>query len=141
VQSERGRDHLIDTASAKVAIRASDTQYHIEGTWGSMIVEELSPGPRDYVVRKRGHSAFGTTHLHRLLRNLGVKTILVTGGSIVGCVADTAREGIGLGYRISIVADATYPPGKRELAFAALQERMEIRTTEETIATLGQSTA
>jgi nicotinamidase-related amidase len=136
-KGERGRDHLIDTASAKIAIRETKAEYHIEGTWGAKVVDELSPSAADYVIRKRGHSAFGTTHLHRLLRNLGVESVVVAGGSVTGCVADTVREGVGLGYRISIVADATYPPGKRDAAFASLRERLEIRTTDETVAVHG----
>jgi nicotinamidase-related amidase len=138
VKSLRGKDRLIDTASAKAGMRKKDVEYRTDGTWGSEIVAELTPEPSDYIVGKRGHSAFGTTHLHRMLRNLGVNFVIVTGGSVVGCVADSTREGVGLGYRMTLVGDATYPPEKRELAYPALASRLEIRTTDEVIAWLDQ---
>ena len=71
-----------------------------------------------------------------MLRNLGVNHIIVTGGSLVGCVADSTREGVGLGYQITLVRDATYPPELRELGTAALATRLDIRTTEEVLAWL-----
>ena len=112
VKSLRGKDRLIDTASAKAGMRKKGMEYRADGTWGAEIVAELTPQPSDYIVGKRGHSAFGTTHLHRMLRNLGVNFAIVTGGSVVGCVADSTREGVGLGYRMTLVGDATYPPEK-----------------------------
>lgn len=138
VKSLRGKDRLIDTASAKAGMRKKGMEYRADGTWGAEIVAELTPGPSDYIVGKRGHSAFGTTHLHRMLRNLGVNFVIVTGGSVVGCVADSTREGVGLGYRMTLVGDATYPPEKRELAYPALASRLDIRTTDEVIAWLDQ---
>jgi ureidoacrylate peracid hydrolase len=138
VKSLRGKDRLIDTASAKMGLRKKGMEYRTDGTWGAEIVAELTPQASDYIVGKRGHSAFGTTHLHRMLRNLGVNFVIVTGGSVVGCVADSTREGAGLGYRMALIADATYPPDKRELALPALASRIDIRTTDEMIAWLDQ---
>ncbi|MGH7844585.1 MAG: isochorismatase family protein [Candidatus Binatia bacterium] len=136
VKSLRGKDRLIDTASAKMGMRKKEMAYRTDGSWGAEIVAELTPQPADYIVGKRGHSAFGTTHLHRMLRNLGVNFVIVTGGSVVGCVADSMREGVGLGYRMALVGDATYPPEKRKLALSALASRAEIRTTDEMLAWL-----
>jgi nicotinamidase-related amidase len=138
VKSLRGKDRLIDTASAKAGMRKKGMEYRADGTWGAEIVAELTPGPSDYIVGKRGHSAFGTTHLHRMLRNLGVNFVIVTGGSVVGCVADSTREGVGLGYRMTLVGDATYPPEKRQLAYPALASRLDIRTTDEVLAWIDQ---
>jgi nicotinamidase-related amidase len=119
-----------------MGMRKKEMAYRTDGTWGAEIVAELTPEPSDYIIGKRGHSAFGTTHLHRMLRNLGVNFIIVTGGSVVGCVADSTREGVGLGYKMVLVADATYPHEKRKLALPALASRVEIRTTDEMLAWL-----
>ncbi len=81
-----------------------------DGTWGAQLVDGLDPRPEDVIVTKKGHSAFGSAPLHRVLRNLGVKHCIVTGGAVTGCVSDTVREGVGLGYTMTIVSDATYPP-------------------------------
>ena len=136
IKSVRGKDRFIDTASAKMGMRQRDLDYRTDGTWGAEVVDELKPRPCDYVIGKRGHSAFGTTHLHRMLRNLGVNHIVVTGGSLVGCVADSTREGVGLGYKVILVRDAAYPPELRELGAAALATRLDVRTTEEVLAWL-----
>jgi ureidoacrylate peracid hydrolase len=136
IKSVRGKDRFIDTASAKKGMRQRDLDYRTDGTWGAEVVDELKPQPCDYVIGKRGHSAFGTTHLHRMLRNLGVNHIIVTGGSLVGCVADSTREGVGLGYQVTLVRDAAYPPELRELGTAALATRLDVRTTEEVLAWL-----
>jgi nicotinamidase-related amidase len=71
-----------------------------------------------------------------MLRNLDVNHIIVTGGSLVGCVADSTREGVGLGYKIILVRDAAYPPEMRELGTTALASRLDVRTTEEALAWL-----
>jgi ureidoacrylate peracid hydrolase len=136
IKSLRGKDRFIDTASAKMGMRQRDLDYRTDGTWGAEVVDELKPRPSDYVIGKRGHSAFGTTHLHRMLRNLDVNYIIVTGGSLVGCVADSTREGVGLGYKIILVRDAAYPPEMRELGTAALASRLDVRTTDEVLAWL-----
>jgi nicotinamidase-related amidase len=136
IKSVRGQDRWIDTASAKMGLRQRDLDYRTDGTWGAEVVDELKPQPGDYVIGKRGHSAFGTTHLHRMLRNLGVSHIIVTGGSLVGCVADSTREGVGLGYHVILVRDATYPPEWRESGAEALATRLDVRTTGEVLAWL-----
>ena len=136
IKSVRGQDRWVDTASAKMGLRQRDLDYRTEGTWGAEVIDELKPQAGEYAIGKRGHSAFGTTHLHRMLRNLGVNHIIVTGGSIVGCVADSTREGVGLGYQVTLVRDATYPPEWREAGTAALTNRLDIRTTDEVLAWL-----
>jgi len=136
VQSQRGADRFIDTASAKMSLRLRADAYRTEGSWGAEIVDDIRPVEGDYIVSKRGHGAFGTTHLDRMLRNLGVNTIVVAGGSVVGCVADSTREAVGLGYRVILAADATYPPARREAGFAALSNRLEIVSAEEALSAL-----
>jgi nicotinamidase-related amidase len=87
------------------------------GTWGAEIVSELQPQENDFLVEKKGASGFGLTYLHRLLRNLGVHRCLLAGGSTTGCVRATMFDGIALGYDMTIVGDATYPPESPQLEF------------------------
>lgn len=132
--------HPADQAYGKMAegnrARPSEIEERIEGSWGTDIVDELKPQPGDIVVVKRSNGGFGTTHLHRLLRNLGVQTIMVTGGAIIGCGSDTVREGVGLGYRAIVIPDAMYRPGTRETGAAALADRAEIKSTQDMLAEL-----
>jgi nicotinamidase-related amidase len=87
------------------------------GTPGAEIVEELKPRAGDFMVDKQGGSGFGFTPLHRLLRNLDVHRILMTGGSASGCVRATALDGVELGYDVTVVGDATYGGGPAALDF------------------------
>jgi nicotinamidase-related amidase len=129
---------LSDSASPKMVHRnkhlPSGTGRRTEGSWGAQTVTELAPQEKDYVLIKKGQSAFGFTPLHRLLRNLAVNRCVVTGGAVTGCVSDTIREGAGLGYRTVVVSDATYPPGSPHLAWLA--GRTEIASTDEVMRVL-----
>jgi nicotinamidase-related amidase len=132
------RPDLLDDARSRTVAAARpippEARYLEPDTWGSEFVEGLRPEPGDLVVQKKGNSGFGFTPLHRILRNIGVRRCLVTGGSSSGCVSDTFREGQGLGYEMTVISDATYPVGSTNIS--ELGELGEIRTTEEVLAEL-----
>ena len=108
--------------------------YMIEDTWGSEILEGVKLPKGYYRVFKKGNSSFGLTHLQRLLRNLEVNLCILTGDSTTGCVSDTVREGVGLGYRVIVVSDAT---SRANLPYhQVLANRAEVMSTEEALAML-----
>ena len=109
------------------------------GTWGAEMVDELNPEGDDYVVEKKGGSGFGYTPLHRILRNLNARRLLMTGGAVTGCVWATALDGVTLGYDITVIADATYPPDSPDLD--SLAEWCAVRPTAEVLAGLGSAAA
>ena len=47
--------------------RAEVGPFFIEGSWGAELMDGLDAVPDDYVVIKKGHSAYDNTHLDRLL--------------------------------------------------------------------------
>lgn len=104
------------------------------GTWGAEMVDELRPEGDDYVVEKKGGSGFGYTPLHRILRNLNAQRLIMTGGAVTGCVWATALDGVALGYDITVIADATYPPDSPDLP--SLAEWCAVRPTAEVLAGL-----
>jgi nicotinamidase-related amidase len=132
------RMDLTDSASPHIVHRNKalpvGTGRRTEGTWGAQTVGELAPRENDYVLIKKGQSAFAFTPLHRLLRNLAVSRCLITGGAVTGCISDTVREGAGLGYPMIVVSDATYPPYSPHLPL--LEGRAEIKTTDEVLGIL-----
>jgi ureidoacrylate peracid hydrolase len=65
----------------------------------------VSPQPDDLVIEKHTFSAFYGTELDRLLRNRGIKTLLMTGVATNTCVESTLRDGFFLGYYIVLVED------------------------------------
>lgn len=76
------------------------------------VVEEIYPEPGDTIVEKYGYGAFHETPLALLLRDLGVRSLLVTGTVTQICVEETAREAFHHGFRTTLVADAvsSYAP-------------------------------
>ncbi len=81
----------------------------VEGTWGAQIVDALVPEPRDIVIQKTGLSAFQFTPLHRVLKNLGVDSLIMAGGPLYESVNATGRDGSAHGYASFAVPDALYP--------------------------------
>jgi nicotinamidase-related amidase len=106
----------------------------VEGTQGAEIVPELEPSHGDFMIEKKGGSGFGYTPLHRILRNLNVWRLLVTGGATTGCVWATVLDGVALGYDITVIGDATYPaePTGRKM----LEDWCAVRPAAEVVAEL-----
>jgi nicotinamidase-related amidase len=132
------RKDRLDDASSPTALRnrpmPPGEDYLLPGTWGAQVIDGLEVDGRDFVVPKKGRSCFGSTPLHRILRNLGVRRCIVTGGGIYGCVEDSVREGTGLGYHFTVVSDATYEPNSPVLKILA--ERVDCKSTDEVLADL-----
>jgi nicotinamidase-related amidase len=108
--------------------------YMIEDTWGAEILEGVNLPEGYYRVYKKGNSAFGLTHMHRLLRNLRVNACIITGDATTGCVSDTVREGVGLGYELVVVSDAT---SRANIPYhQVLANRADVKNTDEVLAWL-----
>jgi nicotinamidase-related amidase len=106
----------------------AEAHYVELGSWGSKLIDGLELNESDFFVEKKGHSAFGFTPLHRILRNLRVRRCLVSGGAVNGCLSDTVREGVSLGYEMTLISDATYPADSPYVEMLA--DLAEIRPTE-----------
>jgi nicotinamidase-related amidase len=81
-------------------------------------VRELGPEPEDLVsVRLHGVAPFVGTGLDPLLRNLGVRTVVLVGGSVNVGIVGAAIEAVDLGYRVVIPRDGVigHPTAYAEL--------------------------
>jgi len=77
-----------------------------QGTPGALLVPELGPQPSDVVVsRVHGLSPFTQTSLDQILRNLDIKTLVVTGVSVNLGIFGTVMSAVDLGYNVVIVSD------------------------------------
>jgi nicotinamidase-related amidase len=85
------------------------------GGHGADFAPGLGIQPDDIILEKKGHSAFGLTHLHRMLRNLGVAHCYVSGGATGACVSETVRDAVALGYSVTVLEDAVYPANSPHL--------------------------
>jgi nicotinamidase-related amidase len=70
------------------------------------IVSQLTPHAEDISLeREHGMTGFYTTPLDAYLRNLGVKTVIITGVSANVAVNGTAIEAMNRGYRVIVPTD------------------------------------
>ncbi len=77
------------------------------GQPGSRPARCLGVRPEDYVLAKSGQDAFTSSNLGFVLRNLGVKRLVMLGGHTGACLGKTARSAKRLGFEILCVEDAT----------------------------------
>ncbi len=76
------------------------------GSWEAKVIDEIAPGPSDYLIYKHRWSSFYQTHLELSLRARGIDTLLVSGGATEIGVASTAYSARDLGINLIIVRDA-----------------------------------
>jgi nicotinamidase-related amidase len=91
----------------------------VRGEVGHDIVPELYPVAGEVVIDKPGKGAFFATDLELILRDRGIKTLIVCGVTTEVCVNTTVREANDRGYDCLVLEDcvASYFP---ELHTAAL---------------------
>jgi nicotinamidase-related amidase len=90
------------------SMRATNTPvvWH-RGTFEHEVIAELTPLAGELVVDKNTSSAFNSTGIEWLLRNLGVQTIVAIGVATDMCVETTARDAADRGINSIIVEDAS----------------------------------
>ena len=79
----------------------------IAGTEGAQVIPELKLFDKDYVVPKRRYSGCFQTDLDILLKELGVKTVVMTGLHAHMCVRHTSADAFCLGYDVVVAKEAT----------------------------------
>jgi nicotinamidase/pyrazinamidase len=77
-------------------------EHALAGSKGSEVVERLAPAEGDYVLPKRRYSAFFETGLDDLLKELGIRDVVVTGTVTNICVLVTAIEALMRGYGVTV---------------------------------------
>jgi nicotinamidase-related amidase len=90
----------------------------VRGEPGHDLVKELSPEPGEPVVDKPGKGAFYATDLDTILKNRGVRQLVVCGVTTEVCVQTTVREANDRGYDCLVLEDcvASYFPEFQEAA-------------------------
>lgn len=78
-----------------------------KGSWGAEVVDEINPGDRDIQITKHRFSAFWDTETDAILRNMGIKTLLIGGVNMDQCVMTTLEDANFLGYDTILVEDCT----------------------------------
>ncbi|MCC5989561.1 MAG: cysteine hydrolase [Pararhodobacter sp.] len=83
------------------------TGFHVpRGSWDGKVIDELAPGEDEIVLPKSSSSVFVSTHIDYILRNLGVKQLVLAGLLTDQCVESAVRDACDLGYLVTLVTDA-----------------------------------
>jgi biuret amidohydrolase len=70
------------------------------------ILPEVAPVGDEIVFAKTSSSVFSTTDVERILWNLGIRYIVMTGLVTDGCVELSARDATDRGWAVTLVEDA-----------------------------------
>ena len=70
----------------------ADRSVLVDGSPGAEIYKDLAPAPGEHVIKKHRYSAFFATDLDLILREWGVKTVIISGTPTENCCHATARE-------------------------------------------------
>ena len=100
-----------------------------QGTVGVKLVAELGPDERDIVVpRIHGLTPFTQTSLDQILRNMSIRTLVVTGVSVNMGIFGTVMSAVDLGYNVIIVRDGVCGV-PREYSDAVLENSLSLLAT------------
>jgi nicotinamidase-related amidase len=93
-----GRDRGLDHKMTPIHLRPDDPL--------ALPVPPLLPVGDEILLPKTSSGVFNSTNIHYLLRNLGIKYLVVAGIMTDQCVDMAVRDGADLGYMITCVSDA-----------------------------------
>ena len=95
------------------------TGFHVpKGSWDGKVIDDIAPGDDEIVLPKTSSSVFISTHIDYVLRNLGVKQLVISGFITDQCVESAVRDACDLGYLVTLVPDAcaTYTQDRHDKA-------------------------
>ena len=111
-----------------------------KGSWDGKVIDEIAPGDDEIVLPKSSSSVFMSTHIDYLLRNLGVKQLVLSGLVTDQCVESAVRDACDLGYLVTLVPDAcaTYSQERQDNTLKAIKGYCRQVYTEALIEEIGR---
>ncbi|WP_102957708.1 isochorismatase family cysteine hydrolase [Mangrovicella endophytica] len=125
-----GRDRSLDYKISGIDVP--------KGSWDGQVHAAIEPGPDEIVIRKTSSSVFISTNIDYVLRNLGVRQLVMCGVVSDQCVESAVRDACDLGYLVTLVPDAcaTYSPERQEASVKAIAGYCRQRDTDALLAEL-----
>lgn len=110
-----------------------------KGSWDGKVIDELEPTDDEIVFPKSSSSVFVSTHIDYVLRNLGVKQLVISGIITDQCVESAIRDACDLGYLVTQVTDAcaTYSQARHDNSLNTIKGYCRQVTTDELLAEIG----
>jgi ureidoacrylate peracid hydrolase len=115
------------------------TGFHVpRGSRDAQIVSELQPDADEMIFSKTSSSVFISTNIDYVLRNLGVRYLIVAGCLTDQCIDSTVRDACDLGYLVTTVTDACLSLSEERHNWALRNNRgyCRQRNTDEIVAEL-----
>jgi ureidoacrylate peracid hydrolase len=93
-----GRDRSLDYKISSIDVP--------RGSRDAQVLAEIAPAEDEIVFRKTSSSVFISSNIDYVLRNLGVRSLIVSGIMTDQCVESAVRDACDLGYLVTLAADA-----------------------------------
>jgi ureidoacrylate peracid hydrolase len=131
-----GRDRSLDYRISGIDVAPA--------SWDAKVLDEIAPAQDEIVFGKTSSNVFVSTNIDYVLRNLGIRSLIVTGIMTDQCVEGAVRDACDLGYLVTLVTDActTGIAERHRQSLIGLGGYCRQRTTEALtaeIASLGQA--
>lgn len=115
------------------------TGFHVpKGSWDGKVIDQIAPDGDEIVLPKTSSSVFVSTHIDYILRNLGIKQLVIAGLVTDQCVESAIRDACDLGYLVTQVTDAclTYTQVRHDHSLSTIKGYCRQRDTDTLIAEL-----
>ena len=111
-----------------------------KGSWDGKVIDEIAPADDEIVLPKGSSSVFVSTHIDYLLRNLGVRQLVISGLVTDQCIESAVRDACDLGYLVTLVTDAcaTYSAERHDNSLRAIKGYCRQVTTDALIAEVAE---
>jgi ureidoacrylate peracid hydrolase len=76
------------------------------GSWDAKVLDAIAPADDEIVLPKTSSSVFISTNIDYVLRNLGVRSLIIAGVLTDQCIDSAVRDACDLGYLVTVPADA-----------------------------------
>jgi ureidoacrylate peracid hydrolase len=77
-----------------------------KGSSDAKVIDAIAPGDDEIIIPKTSSSVFMSTNIDYVLRNLGVRYLIIVGVLTDQCVDSSVRDACDLGYLVTVVTDA-----------------------------------
>lgn len=106
------------------------------GSWDAQVLDAIKPEGDEMVLPKTSSSVFNSTNIDYLLRNLGVRHLIIAGALTDQCVESAVRDACDLGYLVTLVRDAcaTKSQARHDNSLSAISGYCRQRDSDELIA-------
>lgn len=93
-----GRDMSLDYKISRLFVP--------RGSWDAKVLDAIAPSDDEMVLPKTSSSVFISTNIDYMLRNLGVRSLIIAGVLTDQCIDSAVRDACDLGYLVTVPTDA-----------------------------------